>query len=154
MQCIADRKAVALTYSITTADGAVVEQHDVPITYVHGSRSGLFDKIAAALEGKCAGDRVEVSLAPSEGFGEHDPGLTFTDDIANVPPQFQQLGAEVEMVNEHGEPRLFRVTRIADARLTVDANHPFAGQTVTFHVNVVDVRDATPAELAGDGARP
>ena len=93
------------------------------------------------------GDRVEVTLNPQEGFGEPDPDLTFTDDIENVPPEYRRIGAEVELQNEHGESMKFRVSRIADGKLTVDANHPLAGQTVTFVVVVENIRDASMDEI-------
>jgi FKBP-type peptidyl-prolyl cis-trans isomerase SlyD len=57
------------------------------------------------------------------------------------------LGAEVEAENENGETVQFVVTDISSDTLTIDANHPLAGQTVHFHVTVQDVRDATPEEL-------
>lgn len=151
-QRIAPYKHVTLTYRITDADGLVLEQNDIPVSYIHGGHSELFEKIERALEGKAAGDRVSVTLAPHEGFGEHDPNLTFTDDIENVPHEFRHLGAQVEMQNEAGEVRTFVVTRIENGQLTVDCNHPFAGKTVHFEVDVQSVRDATPEELREIGA--
>ncbi|MDV3237297.1 MAG: peptidylprolyl isomerase [Gammaproteobacteria bacterium] len=146
-QRIARNKLVTLTYRILDDAGDVLEQNDLPVSYLHGGYSDLFEKVERALEGKAAGDEVKVTLTPDEGFGEHDPDLTFTDDIDNVPPEFRRLGAEVEMQNEAGETRTFVVTRIADGRLTVDCNHPFAGKTVHFEVRVEAVRDATPDEI-------
>jgi FKBP-type peptidyl-prolyl cis-trans isomerase SlyD len=90
---------------------------------------------------------VNVSLSPEEGFGPHLPELTFTDDISNVPSQFQNIGAEVEFQNDRGESKIFRVTEITDGKLTVDGNHPFAGKTITYNITVRDVRDATADEL-------
>jgi len=148
MERIGNGKAVALVYRITDTDGQVVEQIDVPVGYVHGADSGLFGKVEAALVGLTAGSRVEVKLSPAEGFGDHDPALTFTDDIDNVPPEFRHVGAEVEMTNDRQETQLFRVTRISDGKLTVDGNHPFAGMTVIFHVDVQQVRAATPDEIS------
>ncbi|WP_298134942.1 peptidylprolyl isomerase [Acidiferrobacter sp.] len=139
-------KIVSLTYTLRDAQGEIFEHTDVPISYLHGSGEGLFEKIERALEGLGVGDSVEVELSPAEGFGEHDPGLTFTDDIANVPPEYRRVGAEVEAENEQGEAIRFVVTAITDGRLTVDANHPLAGQTVRFAVTVQAVRDATPEE--------
>lgn len=147
-QKVARNKAVYVTYSIIDQAGSLFEQYDVPVGYVHGGNSPLFEKIEVALEGRGVGDRVEVSLSPGEGFGEHDPGLSFTDDIENVPPEYRHVGAEVEFQNERGESMQFRVSRIADGKLTVDANHPLAGQTVTFVVSVVAIRDAAPDEIA------
>lgn len=147
-QVVEKNKVVYLTYSILDEGGRVFEQYDIPIGYVHGADSGLFEKIEAALEGFGPGDRVEVELAPEEGFGAHQPELTYTDDIDNVPPEYRHLGAEVTFQNDQGETMEFRVTRIEDGKLTVDGNHPLAGQTATCVVSIVDVRDATLDEIA------
>ena len=147
-QKIGRNKTVHVTYTILDERGNVFEQYDMPIGYVHGANSGLFEKIEAALEGRVAGDKIEVTLSPEEGFGPHYPDLTFTDDIDNVPPEFRRIGAEVEFENDKGEAMKFFVTKIENGKLTVDSNHPMAGQTVTFIVSVVSVKDATREEIA------
>jgi FKBP-type peptidyl-prolyl cis-trans isomerase SlyD len=147
-QKVGKNKAVYVTYSIVDQSDAVYEQYDVPVGYVHGGNSPLFEQIEVALTGAIVGDKVKVTLSAEDGFGAHDPNLSFTDDIGNVPPEFRRVGAEVEFQNENGESRLFRVSKIADGKLTVDANHPLAGQTVTFIVNVVSIRDASADEIA------
>jgi FKBP-type peptidyl-prolyl cis-trans isomerase SlyD len=76
-----------------------------------------------------------------------DPKLAFTDDLENVPPELRRLGLEFEAQNAKGETIMCRVTQINGDKLTVDANHPLAGQTVTFEVTVADIRDATAEEL-------
>ena len=68
------------------------------------------------------------------GIRTHDPALTFTDETDNVPPEYHYLGAEVEFENAQGEAMKFRVTKIENGKLTIDANYPFAGQTVKFAV--------------------
>ena len=115
--------------------------------YVHGMNSKLFRKVERALEGCTVGAKISVSLSPEEGFGRHDPGLTFTDDLDNVPEQFHHLGAQLEAQNAKDEQPTFVVTQISETTLTVDANHPLAGQTVSFEVTVQNIRDATPAEV-------
>ncbi len=130
-----------------------MEQSDLPISYVHGGQSDLFEKVEHSLEGHKAGDSVSVFLAPDEAFGDRDPSLTYTDDIGNVPEEFRHIGAEVEMHNERGEVRKFVVSRIADGKLTVDGNHPMAGKNITFHIKIVAVRAATPDEVF-DGVAP
>jgi FKBP-type peptidyl-prolyl cis-trans isomerase SlyD len=141
-------KAVYFTYSVLDENGAVLEQYDLPVGYVHGADSGLFEKIEEAMEGREPGDRVEVLLPPEEGFGDIQPDLIFTDDIENVPPEFHYVGAEVTFQNDQGDTKEFRVTAIADGKLTIDGNHPMAGKTATCVVNIIDVRDATPDEIA------
>jgi len=140
-------KAVHFIYSITDADGKVMEQSDIPIGYVHGGYSELIDKVEAALEGLKEEDMVDVPLSAQESLWAYDPSLTFTDDIENVPEQFRHIGAQVEMANEGGETKTFLVTEIKDGQLTVDGNHPLAGKAITFHVTVKTIRDATPEEI-------
>lgn len=147
-QIVANNKVVSFTYSILNEGGEVIEQSDMPFSYVHGGKHEMFDKVVQELEGCIIGQDVMVPLTPDEGFGEHDPSLTYTDDIDNVPPEFHRIGAEVEMVNDQGDSRKFIVTAIENGKLTVDGNHPMAGKTITFNVKVVDIRDATPDEIA------
>ena len=145
---ISKNKAVYITYGILDEQGKVFEQMDMPVGYIHRANSGIFEKVEDALEGLTLGDRVEVALTPEEGFGIYQPELTFTDNIDNAPPEFRFVGAEVEFTNDREESVMFRVTRIADGKLTLDGNHPMAGQTVTFVVTVANLRAALPDEIA------
>ncbi len=119
-------KLVTVTYSITDEHGNLLERNDLPMSYVYGGDTELIGGMDEAIAGRRAGDELTVTVPPSKAFGEHDPGLTFTDDLDNVPHEFRYLGAEVPMQNDSGEQRTFYVTRIADGRLTVDGNHPLA----------------------------
>lgn len=151
---VAEGLVVYIRYSILDENRNVAEQYDSPIGYVHGGNSGLLEKLESALTGKSVGDRVEVVLPPEEAYGLRDESLTFTDDIDNVPPQFRHVGAEVAMSNEAGETKAFYVSRIEDGRLTIDGNHPLAGQQIICMVDVVNIRAATEQEkltgMAGD----
>jgi FKBP-type peptidyl-prolyl cis-trans isomerase SlyD len=140
-------KFVSLIYTISDDNDVILERNDVPIQFIFGRNGEVIKKIEQALEGHVVGDRVSVRLNPAEGFGEYQPELTFSDDITNVPPQFRTIGAEIEFKNDHGEVKIFRVTRIADGKLSVDGNHPFAGMHVTYTITVVALRDATPEEI-------
>jgi FKBP-type peptidyl-prolyl cis-trans isomerase SlyD len=147
-QLVNRNKVVSFVYSIVDESGELLEQSDLPISYVHGGKHDLFEKVEQALDGALVGDTVEVQLTAEQGFGAHDPELTYTDSIENVPEEFRRVGAEVEMMNDQGDSKKFTVTRIEDGKLTVDGNHPMAGKTVIFHIKVMDVRDATTAEQA------
>ncbi len=146
-------KFVSLTYTITDENDEILERIDMPVNYVHGRENQVIEKIEQALEGCAQGDQISVELSPEEGFGEHQPELTFTDDIENVPHEFRHVGAEVEFQNDKGESRMFRVSRIEDGKLTVDGNHPFAGKVITYNITVANVRDATPDEIANGAAQ-
>jgi len=145
-------KLVSLTYSIRDGADNVLEQSDLPVSYIQGGNSELIGGMDRAVEGKRAGDEVELALSPDDsGFGPHNPELTFTDDIDNVPPQFRHLGAEVTMQSEGGDAvRIFYVTSIENGRLTVDGNHPLAGKHLFVNVRIRDVRDPTAEERQQD----
>ena len=145
-ETITKDKVVSLTYTIHDEQGEIFERTDVPVHYVHGGKSDLFEKVERELEGKTVGDKIEITLSPEEGFGQHDPGLTLSDDIDHVSPQLRKVGAKLEAQNANGDILRFVVTQIEDGKLTVDANHPLAGQTVRFVVEVKGVRDATEQE--------
>lgn len=138
---------VALTYTLRNQKGEVVEIHDLPVSYVHGSGADLFPKIETALDGKTIGDTVTIELTPEESFGQPDPKLMFTDDLENAPAELRHVGAQFEAQNAQGESLTLTVIRLDGDRITVDANHPLAGQTVSFQVTVRDIRPATPEEI-------
>lgn len=147
-QSVSQNKVVSFIYSIVDESGELLEQSDIPISYVHGGKHDLFEKVEAGLDGCVAGDTIEVSLTPEEGFGARDPELTYTDKLENVPDEFRSIGAEVEMMNDQGDSRKFTVTRIENGKLTVDGNHPMAGKAITFRIKVTDIREATAEEIA------
>ena len=151
---VSKHKVVAITYSIIDESGAILEQSDIPVYYVHGGPNDMFPDIEAALEGCTLGDSIEVMLPPEKAFGYHDPSMTFTDDIANVPSEFRRIGAEVEMQNDRGETRTFFVSKIEGDKLTVDGNHPFAGKTLTYAVTVADIRYASEEEKQKGISKP
>ena len=147
-QVVSRNKVVAFTYSISDENGTILEQSSLPLEYIHGSDSSqMFPEVEQALEGKKNGDTVSVTLEPEQAFGLHDPSMTFTDEVENVPAEYRYVGARPKFQNENGETMELTVIRVADGKITFDANHPFAGKTVTFHVTINGLRDAHPAEL-------
>jgi FKBP-type peptidyl-prolyl cis-trans isomerase SlyD len=140
-------KFVSLTYTISDVENNLLEQNDIPVSYIHGGEQELIGSMDRAVLGKSVGDMVEMTVPPEDGFGTHNPNLTFTDDIENVPAEFRQIGAEVQMQNEAGDVVNFYVTKIEDGKLTVDGNHPLAGKTLMVRVTIKEVRDPTPADI-------
>ena len=152
-QFVGHNKVVSFTYTILEEGGTILEQSDLPINYVHGGKHDLFEKIEQELEGCVENDVVQVKLTPEEGFGPYDPSLTYTDDLENVPEEFRRIGAEVEMMNDQGDSRKFKVTQIENGKLTVDGNHPMAGKQIIFNIKVIGIRDATQDEVS-NGVEP
>ena len=147
MNTIKNGKVVTMTYSILNSEQAVVEQHDMPVSYLHGGQLSFLPSIENALAGHKVGDRVEIRLAPEEALGLRDERLVLIDDVSNVPPEYRHLGAKVEFYNDRGETKAFYVTNIENGKLTMDGNPPLAGESVTWIVNILDIRDAKSEEI-------
>ena len=146
-QQVANQTVVTFTYVILDTDGGVLEQSDLPMSYLHGVDGKMYPKVETALTGARVGDEIAVELSPAEGFGEPDPELMYIENLENVPPEYRRIGAEAMFQNEDGETITMKVTKIEDGELTLDANHPFAGMTVVFKIKVLDLRQATLQEI-------
>lgn len=146
-QCVEKNKVVTFTYIIMDESGSVQEQSDIPMSYLHGGDDRIFPKVMSAMEGAKEGQQIEIILPPEEGFGEYNPEITFSDKIENVPPEFQQVGAEAEFKNDAGETMTMTVVSVDNGEVKLDGNHPFAGKTMTFKVTIKAIRDAAEEEI-------
>ena len=144
---ISANKLVEFTYRILDESGQVLEQIDLPVSYVHGSEFGLWQRIESAMENRRAGDTIEVMIRPEDAFGELDQNLQLTQNLRDVPEEFHRIGAEAEFENETGDVHRFRVISIDGDELTLDGNHPLAGKTLKFFLSILAVRDATQEEI-------
>ena len=151
-EAIRDGKFVELTYKVTDrTSGHVLTRVEFPLGYVHGHNEILAPSVHKELEGKSAGDVIEVEIDGNQIFGPRDESLVFSDDIDNVPEQYRQVGTSILMENDRGQTRSFLVTHMDDERLTVDGNNPLSGRVVVFTLEVLTVRDATAAETSAGG---
>jgi FKBP-type peptidyl-prolyl cis-trans isomerase SlyD len=147
-ESIRDGKFVELTYKvIDRKSGHVLTGVEFPLGYVHGHNEILAPSVHRALEGKCAGDVIEVPIDGNRIFGPRDESLVFTDRIENVPEAYRRIGTSILMENDRGHTRSFLVTRMNDETLTVDGNNPLCGREVLFTLEVLSVRDATAEEM-------
>ena len=150
---IRDGKFVELAYRVTDRQtGRVLTGVEFPLGYVHGHNEILAPSVHKELEGRCAGDVIEVPIDGNRIFGPRDESLVFTDRLENVPEEYRQVGVSILMENDSGRTRSFIVTRIDDETLTVDGNNPLCGREVVFRLEVLSVRDATDEELRTGGA--
>jgi FKBP-type peptidyl-prolyl cis-trans isomerase SlyD len=157
---IAQNTVVSIDYTLTDADGQVIDssQGREPLTYVHGSGQ-LIPGLESALEGQSAGNDVEVKVAPDEAYGERDERL-----VQAVPrAAFQgvdrvETGMRFQARGDEGQSRLITVTAVEGDTVTIDANHPLAGKPLHFKVSIVEVREADEANEAelesGQNATP
>jgi len=152
-ETIRDGKFVELTYKVTDGrTGHVLTRVEFPLGYVHGHNEILAPTVHRELEGKSAGDVIEVPIDGNQIFGPRDESLVFSDHIDNVPEAYRQVGTSILMENDKGQTRSFLVTRVTDETLTVDGNNPLCGREVVFTLEVVTVRDATNEETRAGGA--
>jgi len=156
-QKITSGKVVQLKYSAfekeVPGQDKALEMHDM-VFYLHGGHGSIFAKAEEALEGHVAGDKVQVSLTPEEGYGERDESMVITAPAEDFPPQAQEIGAGLEAHGPDGEVVSFVVTQIANGQITVDGNHGMAGKDLNLMLEVVAVRDATEQELKVGDALP
>jgi len=144
---------VELTYRVTDGkSGHVITRVEFPLGYVHGHNEILAPSVHMALEGKRAGDSIEVAIDGSQIFGPRDEALVFTDRLENVPEEYRQVGTSILMENDNGQTRSFLVTHLDDETLTLDGNNPLCGRQVVFRLEILAVRDATEAEVRAGGA--
>jgi FKBP-type peptidyl-prolyl cis-trans isomerase SlyD len=140
---------VSIHYTLTDDAGNTLDssRDGEPLAYLHGN-GNLIPGLESALEGKKVGDKVSVKVPPSEAYGEYDKSL-----VQQVPRRAFKGIAEVQVgmqfqVSTPMGPRAVTVTNIVGDLVTVDGNHPLAGQNLNFDVEVTDVRPATEEELA------
>ena len=152
-ETIRDGKLVELTYKVSDRkSGHVLTRVEFPLGYVHGHNEILAPSVHKALEGKSAGDVIEVPIDGNQIFGPRDESLVVTDRIENVPEAYRQIGTSILMESDKGQTRSFLVTRMDDETLTLDGNNPLCGRAVVFTLEILSVRDATAEETTAGGA--
>lgn len=152
-QTIQDGKFVELTYKVTDQKTRhVLTRVEFPLGYVHGHNEILAPSVHQQLEGKAAGEVIEVPIDGHQIFGPRDESLVFSDHIENVPEEYRQVGTSILMESDSGQTRSFLVTQMDDEKLTVDGNNPLCGRAVVFTLEILTVRDATEDEKRVGGA--
>ena len=139
---------VALHYELFDGDGGLIEKTDEPVEYLHGGYGGMFPAVEKALEGKNVGDTTKVRLTPDDGFGDYDAELVHVEPRDKFPDHVE-VGMQFEGKGEEsGDTIVYTVTEIAEGKIVVDGNHPFAGQTLQIECTVTAVRAASAEEVA------
>ena len=147
---IADNKAVSIDYTLTNDAGEVIDSSAgaAPLVYLHGA-SNIIVGLEKALLGKQAGDEIEVSVEPEEAYGEYSAELVATLNRAMFEGVDQlEVGMQFHASGPNGGMQIVTVRDIDGDDVTVDGNHPLAGQRLNFKVKVVSVRDASEEEIA------
>ena len=155
---IAGDMTVSMHYTLTDDSGAVLDSSKGagPLVYLHG-HGNIIPGLEKALEGAAVGFKSKVTVAPAEAYGEINSDAIFEAPRKHFPDDMKlKPGVKVQADGEHG-PVTLTVVRLTDTGVILDANHPLAGKTLHFNVEVTEVRPATSEELehghahSGDG---
>jgi FKBP-type peptidyl-prolyl cis-trans isomerase SlyD len=145
---IGKNAVVDIHYTLKNDDGEVMDSSEGrdPLSYLHGANN-LIPGLEKELEGKAAGATFQTSIPPSEAYGDSNPEMVQTiskemfQGVENIEP-----GMAFTAQGPQGQQQVV-VTRVEGDDVTVDANHPMAGKTLHFDVEVVNVREATQEEI-------
>jgi len=145
---IAKHKVVSIDYTLTNDAGDVVDSSagGEPLVYLHGMHN-IIPGLEHALEGKSTGDTLQVTIAPKDGYGERVDAM-----VQTVPRELFQGVDQLEVgmqfqANTDSGVQVVTITAVNGDEVTVDGNHPLAGENLNFDVTVVDVRDASNEEI-------
>ncbi len=140
---------VTMHYTLSDDGGAVLDssQDGDPLTYLHG-HGNIVPGLEKALEGKEAGHKSRVTVVPAEGYGDVNPDAIFEAPRAHFPEEANLAEGQRVYADGPNGQIVLTVVRLTETGAILDANHPLAGKTLRFDVEVVEVRDATEEELS------
>jgi FKBP-type peptidyl-prolyl cis-trans isomerase SlyD len=145
---IQDGKVVTLAYTLKNDKGEELDRADAsdPFFYLHGADQ-VVPGLEEGLKGLKAGDKKQVSVSPELGYGTLDPDLKMSVKRTQFPADVNvQPGMRFQTETPDGSPVVFTVEKVEDDQVHIDGNHPLAGVTLFFDVEVLAVRDATEDE--------
>lgn len=146
---IQEGKVVGLAYALKDSKGKLLDQSSGtdPFVYIHGVGQ-IVPGLEEALEGLKIGDKKDVVVQPEAGYGEVNPGLKMTVKRSQFPGAAQiEAGMQFQAQSPDGGPgMIFTIASVDGEDVTIDGNHPLAGQSLHFSVEVLSIRDATAEE--------
>lgn len=143
-------RVVALEYTLKNDDGKVIDtnQGGELLYYLHGHQN-IVPGLERALDGKEAGDVIDVQVDPADGYGERDEAMVFEVPRTELPAgTTPQRGARLQITGPDGGRSLATIIKVKVQSVVLDANHELAGQRLHFTVRVGKVRKATGDEIA------
>jgi FKBP-type peptidyl-prolyl cis-trans isomerase SlyD len=141
-------RVVSIDYTLKDNAGDIIDSSEgsEPLVYLHGN-GNLIPGLEKEIEGKKAGDAVKCVIAPADAYGERDDSLVFKVQKSDFEGAEVEIGMQFEAHGEDGA-QLVTVVGIEGEEVTIDANHPLAGEELHFDVKIVEVREASPEELS------
>lgn len=145
---IANGKVVAIHYVLTSDKGEELDRsrEDDPMHYLHGHHN-IVPGLEKQLAGKTVGDHVSAVVPPEEGYGLRRGKPQAMRKSEFPKDAVIEKGARFMVRTKEGQAIPIWITKVQGPTVMIDHNHPLAGQTLHFEVDVVDVRDATDEEM-------
>ena len=147
---IGDKMVVNMHYKLTDNDGNIIDSSEggEPLAYLHGGGS-IIPGLENALVGKTEGSSMQVKVEPAEGYGALDPELlqVVKKEVFEGADSIEP-GMQFEAQTPEGNMQHILVKKVDGDDVTIDANHPLAGVTLNFDVQIVGVRAASEEELS------
>ncbi len=146
---VADGMVVTLDFTLTLSDGEVADstQGEMPLRFVVG-QGQLLPGLEDALIGMAVNEERDITLRPEDAYGEWDEEALEEVALSELPEDVElEEGMPLEVTDTEGETYEANVYEVREDSVILDYNHPLAGETLSFHVKVIDVRPATPIEL-------
>jgi FKBP-type peptidyl-prolyl cis-trans isomerase SlyD len=146
---IHQNSVVTFHYTLSGEDGQTLEttREREPMLYLHGA-GNIIPGLEKAMDGRSAGDSFSVTVAPEEAYGPRAPSKVQRVPAKHFPQPKKLKPGQVVRLNTRRGPMQAVVLKVGRFNIDIDVNHPLAGRTLTFDVEIVDVRDATPDEIA------
>lgn len=139
---------VSIAYTLKNDSGEVLDSSDgrEDLNYLHG-HDNIVTGLEEALDGASIGDSVSASVAPDKGYGVRNDDLVFQVPRDRLPDSDVELGMQFAAQDSEGNQQIVTVVGLNEETVTLDGNHPLAGETLHFDVTVNGVREATATEL-------
>lgn len=146
---IEKNKVVQFTYKLSDEAGQLLEASEAgqPVAYLHGHKN-MLSGLEKALEGKAQGDSFSITLAPAEAYGERREGTEQRVPVKHLQGAKKWKPGMIAHVQTDQGARQVTVVKAGKFMVTVDTNHPFAGKTLNFDIEVLGVRDASDEEIS------
>jgi FKBP-type peptidyl-prolyl cis-trans isomerase SlyD len=145
---IAERTVASFHYTLTGEDGEVIDssREREPLAYLHGA-GNIVPGLEKAMAGRSQGDSFQVTVTPEEGYGmRHEEMVQVVPKSAFEGAPEPKPGMQFQGQGPQG-PVLVTVKSVEGDQVTIDGNHPLAGKTLNFDIEVTEVREASEEEL-------
>jgi len=143
---ISNGKVVGFSYTLKSSSGETLDRSEEPLLYIHGMNN-IIPGLESALEGLAVGAQKNVKVEAAQAYGTYDDALVQTVSKDAFPPDANiEVGMSFESSEDEG--MVFYVKDVTTDSVTMDGNHPLAGQDLHFDVKIDSIREATKDEIS------